>query len=100
MRTVARGIAIALAVALAACGGASSTGTTTSNSYQGKTIQLGAILSLTGAGGVYGPRSPKGMDLAGWKNNNPGGGNRTQSAPPTTSEPPDRPQCPQGRRAS
>src|SRR5207302_4926434 len=33
-------------------------------SYQGKTIQLGAILSLTGAGGVYGPSSKKGMDLA------------------------------------
>ena len=50
MRKVARGIAIALALALAACGGTSTTGTSTSNSYQGKTIQLGAILSLTGAG--------------------------------------------------
>ena len=75
MRTVARGIAIALAVALAACGGASSTGTNSSNSYQGKTIQLGAILSLTGAGGVYGPSSQKGMDLAVEKINGSGGVN-------------------------
>ena len=75
MRTVARGIAIALAVAQAACGGASSTGTNSSNSYQGKTIQLGAILSLTGAGGVYGPSSQKGMDLAVEKINGSGGVN-------------------------
>jgi len=75
MRTVARGIAIALAVALSACGGASSTGTNSSNSYQGKTIQLGAILSLTGAGGVYGPSSQKGMDLAVEKINGSGGVN-------------------------
>jgi branched-chain amino acid transport system substrate-binding protein len=75
MRTVARGIAIALAVALAACGGTSSAGTTTSNSYQGKTIQLGAILSITGAGGVYGPSSRDGMLLAVDKINNSGGVN-------------------------
>ena len=75
MRTVARGIAIALAVALSACGGASSTGTNSSNSYQGKTIQLGAILSITGAGGVYGPSSQKGMDLAVEKINGSGGVN-------------------------
>src|SRR5437879_9947444 len=80
MRTVAGGIAIALAVALTACGGASSTGTTTSNSYQGKTIQLGAILSLTGAGGVYGPSSKKGMDLAVEKINNSGGVNGAKIA--------------------
>jgi len=75
MRTVARGIAIALAVALAACGGAGSTGTTSSNSYQGKTIQLGAILSITGAGGVYGPSSRDGMLLAVDKINSSGGVN-------------------------
>ena len=75
MRTVARGIAIALAVALAACGGASSTGTNSSNSYQGKTIQLGAILSITGAGGVYGPSSRDGMLLAVDKINSSGGVN-------------------------
>ena len=75
MRTVVRGIAIALAVVLAACGGAGSTGTTSSNSYQGKTIQLGAILSITGAGGVYGPSSRDGMLLAVDKINNSGGVN-------------------------
>jgi branched-chain amino acid transport system substrate-binding protein len=75
MRSVARGITIALALALAACGGSASTGTGTSNSYQGKTIQLGAILSLTGAGGVYGPSSKKGMDLAVERINNAGGVN-------------------------
>jgi len=75
MRNVARAIAIALALALAACGGASSTGTSSSNSYQGKTIQFGAILSLTNAGGVYGPSSQKGMDLAVEKINNSGGVN-------------------------
>src|SRR5437868_12039903 len=80
MRTVARGIAIALALALTACGGASSTGTSTSNSYQGKTIQLGAILSLTGAGGVYGPSSKKGMHLAVEKINNSGGVNGAKIA--------------------
>src|SRR6202165_2165451 len=80
MRNVARGIAIALALALAACGGASSNGTTTSNSYQGKTIQLGAILSLTGAGGVYGPSSKKGMDLAVEKINGSGGVNGAKIA--------------------
>ena len=80
MRNVARGIAIALGLALAACGGSSTTGTTTSNSYQGKTIQLGAILSLTGAGGVYGPSSKKGMDLAVDKINNSGGVNGAKIA--------------------
>jgi branched-chain amino acid transport system substrate-binding protein len=80
MRSVARGITIAVALALAACGGTSTTGTTTSNSYQGKTIQLGAILSLTGAGGVYGPSSRKGMDLAVEKINGSGGVNGAKLA--------------------
>src|SRR5438445_12728241 len=75
MRTVARGIAIALAVALADCGSASSTGTNSSNSYQGKSSQLGAILSHTEAGCVYGPSSQKGMDLAVEKINGSGGVN-------------------------
>jgi len=77
MRTGARAIVVglALALALAACGGSSSTGASSSNAYQGKTIQLGAILSLTGAGGVYGPSSEKGMQLAVNKINNSGGVN-------------------------
>ena len=78
MRSVARGLTILLAIGLAACGGASSAGTT--SSYQGKTIQLGAILSLTGAGGVYGPSSKKGMDLAVEKINNSGGVNGAKIA--------------------
>ncbi|HEY4845324.1 MAG TPA: ABC transporter substrate-binding protein [Candidatus Dormibacteraeota bacterium] len=77
---MARGVAFALALLLAACGGSASTGTNTSNSYQGKTIQLGAILSLTGAGGVYGPSSKKGMDLAVEKINNSGGVNGAKIA--------------------
>jgi branched-chain amino acid transport system substrate-binding protein len=80
MRSAPRGITIALALALAACGGTASTGTSSSNSYQGKTIQLGAILSLTGAGGVYGPSSKKGMDLAVEKINGSGGVNGAKIA--------------------
>jgi branched-chain amino acid transport system substrate-binding protein len=64
MRNPARGTAIALGLVLAACGGSSPGSSPSSNSYQGKTIQFGAILSLTGPGGVYGPSSKKGMDLA------------------------------------
>jgi branched-chain amino acid transport system substrate-binding protein len=95
MRTVARGIAIALAAALTACGGASSTGTSTSNSYQGKTIQLGAILSITGAGGVYGPSSQKGMDLAVEKINNSGGVNGAKIALETKDDASDKAQSAQ-----
>jgi len=79
MRSAARGITIALALALAACGGTTSTGGATA-SYQGKTIQLGAILSLTGAGGVYGPSSKKGADLAVETINNSGGVNGAKLA--------------------
>ena len=63
--TVVRAFSLLLAVGLAACGAANtSSGSSSSNSYQGKTIQFGAILSLTGAGGVYGPSSKNGMMLA------------------------------------
>jgi branched-chain amino acid transport system substrate-binding protein len=75
MRTGARAIVLGLVLALSACGGSSTTGTSSSNSYQGKTIQLGAILSLTGAGGVYGPSSQRGMVLAVDNINNAGGVN-------------------------
>jgi len=34
------------------------------NSYSGKTIKLGAVYSITGAGGVYGPQSRDGAMLA------------------------------------
>jgi branched-chain amino acid transport system substrate-binding protein len=82
-------------VLLAACGGTSSTGTSTSNSYQGKTIQLGAILSLTGAGGVYGPSSKKGMDLAVEKINNSGGINGAKIALDTRDDASDKAQSAQ-----
>src|SRR5690349_6348955 len=43
------------------------------NSYAGKTIKLGAVLSITGAGGVYGPQSSDGMNLAAKQINTSGG---------------------------
>jgi branched-chain amino acid transport system substrate-binding protein len=54
---------LAGAILIGACG---STTTTTGggNTYAGKVIKLGAILSITGAGGVYGPQSRDGMNLA------------------------------------
>ena len=57
----------------AACGGTTSTSST--STYTGKTIYLGAILSLTGAGGVYGPGSKNGADLAVDEINKAGGVN-------------------------
>ena len=53
---------VAAAVLVAACGSTNSGGG--GNTYAGKTIKLGAVLSLTGAGGVYGPSSAEGMKLA------------------------------------
>jgi branched-chain amino acid transport system substrate-binding protein len=52
------------ALVVAACGSSGNTGGGGSNTYAGKTIKLGAVLSLTGAGGVYGPSSQEGMKLA------------------------------------
>jgi branched-chain amino acid transport system substrate-binding protein len=54
---------LAGAIIVAACGSTNS-GTTSTNTYAGKVIKLGAILSITGAGGVYGPQSRDGMNLA------------------------------------
>src|SRR5256714_2841453 len=48
---------------VAACGSSGGGGGGT-NSYSGKTIKLGAVLSITGAGGVYGPQSRDGANLA------------------------------------
>jgi branched-chain amino acid transport system substrate-binding protein len=75
MRMAVRGTVMALALGLSACGSTASPGTSPANSYQGKTIQVGAILSLTGAGGVYGPSSQKGIDLAVQQINAQGGVN-------------------------
>jgi branched-chain amino acid transport system substrate-binding protein len=62
------------ALVLGACGTTSSTGGG-GNSYAGKTIKLGAILSITGAGGVYGPQGRDGMNLAVNEINKAGGVN-------------------------
>jgi branched-chain amino acid transport system substrate-binding protein len=63
------------ALVLAACGTTAGSG---GSSYQGKTIKLGALLSITGAGGVYGPQSRDGMLLAVEQINGAGGVNGAQ----------------------
>jgi branched-chain amino acid transport system substrate-binding protein len=65
------------ALLVAACGSTGGGGTPT-NSYTGKTIKLGAILSLTQAGGVYGPQGRDGMNLAVKQINAAGGVNGAQ----------------------
>src|SRR6202049_4458563 len=67
------------ALLLGACGSAG-TGGGGGNSYSGKTIKLGAILSLTGAGSVYGPQSWNGAALAVKQINGSGGVNGAQIA--------------------
>ena len=54
-------VASFLVAACASSGGGNNGGT---NPWAGKTIKLGAVLSITGAGGVYGPQSRDGMKLA------------------------------------
>jgi len=71
---------LAAALVVAACGSAGGGGTGSTNSYSGKTIKLGAILSITGAGGVYGPQSRDGMNLAVKQINSSGGVNGAQIA--------------------
>jgi branched-chain amino acid transport system substrate-binding protein len=63
------------ALVLTACGTTAGSG---GSSYQGKTIKLGALLSITGAGGVYGPQSRYGMLLAVEQINSSGGVNGAQ----------------------
>src|ERR1700738_5075582 len=77
MRTTSRirrwstaGATLAL-LAGAACG--SSKSATTNN--QGKTLKLGAVFSLTGAGGVYGPQQQNAVKLAEQIINSSGGVN-------------------------
>jgi branched-chain amino acid transport system substrate-binding protein len=67
------------ALVVAACGSTPGGGTNT-NSYSGKTIKFGAILSITGAGGVYGPQGRDGMNLAVKQINGSGGVNGAQIA--------------------
>jgi branched-chain amino acid transport system substrate-binding protein len=96
MRIGARAIIVALALGLSACGGSSASGTSaTTSSYQGKTIHFAAILSLTGAGGVYGPSSQKGVDLAVETINNEGGVNGAKIAVDTRDDASDKTQSAQ-----
>jgi branched-chain amino acid transport system substrate-binding protein len=56
---------VAATLVIAACGSSGGgSGGTSGNAYAGKTIKLGAVLSITGAGGVYGPQGQNGMMLA------------------------------------
>ncbi|HYL08930.1 MAG TPA: ABC transporter substrate-binding protein, partial [Candidatus Udaeobacter sp.] len=73
-------VGVAAMMVLAACGstGGGGGGGGGSNAYAGKTIQLGAVLSLTGAGGVYGPQGKNGMMLAVQQINSSGGINGAQ----------------------
>src|SRR6202521_5030445 len=54
---------LAAAIDGASCG-SPPTSSGNNNTYSGKVIKLGAILSITGAGGVYGPQNLEGMKLA------------------------------------
>ena len=65
IRLIAAGVVATLAVA--ACGGSSGSsggGAQSGTSYQGKTINFGAVFSLTGGGGVYGPQQKNAVELA------------------------------------
>jgi len=94
MTRLARSAAVAAVLVLSACGGSTSGGST-SSSYQGKTINLGAVLSLTGAGGVYGPSSKNGADLAVETINNAGGVNGAKLALDTQDDASDKAQSAQ-----
>src|SRR5713101_5385433 len=74
MRRV-RLVSVLVAVVVAGACGSTGGGGTAANSYAGKTIKLGAVLSITGAGGVYGPQSRDGMRLAAKQINASGGVN-------------------------
>src|SRR5216683_2548923 len=70
LRKFGRGAAaVVLAIcmlALSACTSKTTTGTATPSPGNGggKTVALGAVLSLTGAGGIYGPQQKNGILLA------------------------------------
>jgi len=69
------------ALLLAACGGTTSSGGTTSASnYTGKTLQLGAVISLNGPGAVYGLQQKNGLNLAVDEVNSGGGVNGAKIA--------------------
>jgi branched-chain amino acid transport system substrate-binding protein len=95
MRLVRLVSVLAAAVILGACGSTGGGGTTSGSSYAGKTIKLGAILSITGAGGVYGPQSRDGMKLAVDQINKSGGVNGAQIALSVTDDASDKAQSAQ-----
>ena len=67
------------AVLITACGSTGTGGGSNSgNSYAGKTIKFGAVYSITGPGGVYGPQSRDGALLAVKQINAAGGINGAQ----------------------
>ncbi len=94
MRRV-RLVSLLVAAVIAAACGSSGGGGTPTNSYAGKTIKLGAILSITGAGGVYGPQSRDGMKLAVDQINKAGGVNGAQIALSVTDDASDKAQSAQ-----
>lgn len=56
---------VVCALILGACSKKATTGNSSkSGKYAGKTIQLGAVLSLTGSGSIYGPQQKNGIELA------------------------------------
>ncbi len=63
-RSAALGVAVAVVAIACGSSGSDSTATGQGGSYQGKTIQFGAVFSLSGVGGIYGPPSKNGVDLA------------------------------------
>ncbi len=95
MRLVRLVSVLAAAVIFGACGSTGGAGTTSGSSYAGKTIKLGAILSITGAGGVYGPQSRDGMKLAVDQINKSGGVNGAQIALSVTDDASDKAQSAQ-----
>jgi len=68
-------VSVLVASVIAAACGSTSGVRTSDNSYAGKTLKLGAILSITGQGSVYGPSSREGMELAVEQINKSGGVN-------------------------
>lgn len=80
MSRMVRTLALVAVLGLSACGGSGGTAASGSatNAYQGKTLKLGAVLSLTGPGAVYGVGSKNGADLAVGTLNKQGGVNGAQ----------------------
>ena len=64
IRIAAAAAALLLAAACGGGGATNTTGGTGADSLKGKTLHFAAVLSLTGAGSVYGPSSKNGILLA------------------------------------